>query len=390
MMGLIMKRIATLSAAACVFAAPSAAFAQVTADQDGITIGDEDTNLNIGGRIHLDGVSVSEDVTPFTDDVDFRRIRVDATLTVAKDFRVKVDADIGGTSTGFRNVWAAYTGIENVTIKGGNFIAPMFGENMMSSNNIKLMERSLGSTLAPNFLMGGAVTYRGENWSASMGYFFDPLEQNPLRPADVGESFAGRLVVAPIRERREVVHLAIGVERRDLDPGAISRSSARPEFGLNGTTLISTGTLVGVNSYTNYNFEAAYMNGPFLVKGNYIMRDNDAPTLGDPKFNGGSVEAAWVITGERQRYGMTNGTFGGIRPRGKLGAVEVAARYSFLDLTDGAVAGGEQENWSLGLNWYITRNFRLMGNYINAKTSPGRNGLNESVDVVMTRFQIAF
>lgn len=385
-----MKRIATLSAAACMIAAPSAAFAQVTADEDGLTIGDEDTNLNIGGRIHLDGVSVSEDITPFADDVGFRRVRIDATLTVAEDFRVKVDADIGGISTGFRNVWAAYTGIENVTIKGGNFIAPVLGENMMSSNNIKLMERSLASTLAPNFLLGGAVTYRGENWSASAGYFFDPLEQNPLRPADVGESFAARAVFAPIKKRREVVHLAVGVERRDLDPGAISRVSARPEFGLDGTTLIRTGTLNGVNGYTNYNFEAAYMNGPFLVKGNYIMRDNDAPTLADPQFSGGSIEAAWVITGERQRYGMTNGTFGGIRPRGKFGAFEVAARYSFLDLTDGPVLGGEQENWSVGLNWYITRNVRLMGNYVNAKTSPGANGLNESVDALMTRFQIAF
>lgn len=385
-----MRNILTATTGLAVLLGATPALAQTTADENGITIGGKDTNLNIGGRIHLDGVSVSEDVTTFADDVDFRRIRINATLTVAKDFRVKVDADIGGTSTGFRNVWAAYSGIDNFTIKGGNFIAPVAGENMMSSNNIKLMERSLAATLAPNFLMGGAVTYKGNNWSATAGYFFDPLEQNPLRPADEGESIAARLVVAPIKQRRQVLHFAIGVENRDLDPGTVSRVSARPEFGLDGTTLIRTGSLTGVNSYTNYNFEAAYMNGPFLVKGNYILRDNNAPTLGDPKFDGGSIEAAWVITGERQRYGMTNGTFGGIRPRGKFGAVEVAARYSYLDLSDGLVAGGKERNWSVGLNWYITRNVRIMGNYVSAKSRPGRNGLRESVNALMTRLQIAF
>ncbi|NCP00855.1 MAG: hypothetical protein COW29_07625 [Rhodobacterales bacterium CG15_BIG_FIL_POST_REV_8_21_14_020_59_13] len=380
----------TFASGAALMLTATPAMAQATFDEDGITIGDDDTNVNIGGRIHLDGVSVSDDVTPFRDRVDLRRFRVDATVTVAEDFRFKVDADIAGTSTGFRNVWASYSGIDNVIIKAGNFIAPVAGENMMSSNNIKLMERSLASTLAPSFLLGGAVTYRGSNWSATGGYFFDPIEQNPLRPADVGESIAARFVVAPIRERKEVLHFAVGLENRDLDPGSVSRVSARPEFGLDGTTLTRTGSLTGVDSYTNYNVEAAYMNGPFLVKGNYIVRDNSAPTLGDPNFNGGSVEAAWVITGERQRYGMTNGTFGAIRPRGDLGAVEVAARYSFLDLNDALVTGGEEQNWSVGVNWYITRNVRVMGNYVHAKTTPGRNGLRESVDAVMTRFQIAF
>jgi len=385
-----MKITSVLLATAALAAMTSPASAQAVFDENGITLGDDENNVNIGGRIHLDAVSVNEDVTPFRDRVDFRRVRVDATVTVAGDLKAKVDADIGGLSTGFRNVWVSYSGIDNVTIKAGNFIAPVAGENMMSSNNIKLMERSLASNLAPNFLLGGAVTYRGNNFSVSGGYFFDPIEQNSLRPVDKGESIAARVVVAPIRERRQVVHLALGVERRDLDPGAISRVSTRPEFGLDGTNLVGTGTLLGVTSYTNYNVEAAYMRGPFLLKGNYITRDNNAATLGDPKFNGGSVEAAFVITGERQRYSMTSGTFGGIRPRGPLGAFEVAARYSYIDLNDGLVAGGKEKNWSLGLNWYITRNLRIMGNYIHAKTTPGSNGIRESVDAFATRFQIAF
>ena len=41
--------------------------------------------------------------------------------------------------------------------------------------------------------------------------------------------------------------------------------------------------------------------------------------------------------------------------RGGWGALEMAARYSRLDLTDGAVEGGDLEALSLGINWWLTR-----------------------------------
>jgi phosphate-selective porin OprO/OprP len=199
-----------------------------------------------------------------------------------------------------------------------------------------------------------------------------------------------RFVWAPLHKRRRVLHLAAGFERRDLDGGAISRVRIRPELGLNGENLVNTGSLTGVDGYTSFNLEAAYMRKSFLVKANYIQRRNDAPGLGNPTFRGGSIEAAYVLTGERQRYGLANGTFGAVRPRSKAGAVELAARYSFVDLNDGTVRGGRQENWSIGVNWYQTRNTRLMVNYVNARSTPGSNGQRENVSALMARFQIAF
>jgi phosphate-selective porin OprO/OprP len=148
--------------------------------------------------------------------------------------------------------------------------------------------------------------------------------------------------------------------------------------------------LPGVDGFTNYNFEAAYMQGPFLLKGNYITRTNDAPTLGDPSYSASSIEAAWVVTGERQRYSISGGTFGQIRPKGPYGAFEIAARYSTIDLNDGLVVGGVEDNWTLGGNWYINRNLRVMVNYVNAKTQPGGNGQNEEANALIARFQIAY
>jgi phosphate-selective porin OprO and OprP len=363
-----------------------------TFDEKGLIFSGDGYEVVVGGRLHLDSVSVSEDVTLFGDKADVRRLRLNATLTMGDNWKAKIDGDVGGVSTGWKNVWVAYKGFENTTIKVGNFIAPFDGENMMSSNNLKLMERSLPATLAPNFLVGAAATYKGENWSLAGGYFENPLENDPLALQDEGKSVVGRFVFSPIKEKRQVLHFAVAAERRELDNNATSRVSAHPEFGLTGVTLINTPSLAGVDGFTNFNIEAAYMNGPFLVKAQRITRKNDAPTLGDPEYSGGSIEAAWAITGERQRYSSSAGTFGSIKTRrsSRLGAFEVAARYSTLNLSDASVAGGEQSNWTVGANWYVNRNARLMLNYVKAETSPGANTLNENVDAVMGRLQINY
>ncbi|HOC67737.1 MAG: Phosphate-selective porin O and P [Candidatus Hydrogenedentes bacterium ADurb.Bin101] len=42
----------------------------------------------------------------------------------------------------------------------------------------------------------------------------------------------------------------------------------------------------------------------------------------------------------------------------------MALRHSRLDFNRGPIQGGEAENWTLGLSWYLNSNVRLMLNYV--------------------------
>jgi phosphate-selective porin OprO/OprP len=92
-----------------------------------------------------------------------------------------------------------------------------------------------------------------------------------------------------------------------------------------------------------------------------------SPSLG---FNGGYVDAAWVVTGEPIPYDTTRAAWS--RPKvghpfslkdGGIGAWELAARYSTVDLNSnvvpgvpqsvtGGIYGGRQQIVSLALSWY--------------------------------------
>jgi phosphate-selective porin OprO/OprP len=75
-----------------------------------------------------------------------------------------------------------------------------------------------------------------------------------------------------------------------------------------------------------------------------------------------------------------------------VGAWEVGIRFAFLDLNDQEIYGGELADITVGLNWYMTPNARMMFNYVNSSVeNAGADGTDAgSANIFETRFHIFF
>ena len=76
-------------------------------------------------------------------------------------------------------------------------------------------------------------------------------------------------------------------------------------------------------------------------------------------------------------YNFKKGFFNGISEiNNKMGALQFTARYSLIDLNDGDINGGIENDYTLGLNWYVNKNIKVMANYIrvNVKHSRANDG----------------
>jgi phosphate-selective porin OprO/OprP len=125
--------------------------------------------------------------------------------------------------------------------------------------------------------------------------------------------------------------------------------------------------------------------------------------LPDADFSGWYVMAAFSLTGEPRLYDAQTASFHDpvpVAPLGKgWGAWELAARFSHADLDDaaktpaalGGVAGGIQDVWSTGLNWYPNRTLRFMLDYANIQVRHVEAPATAlSANAIAMRSQIAF
>ena len=85
---------------------------------------------------------------------------------------------------------------------------------------------------------------------------------------------------------------------------------------------------------------------------------------------------------------------------GGWGAFELLGRYGELDVDDAAfplfadpaLAASKATSWTVGLNWYLSSNLRLMANYLNTRFDGGAASNADRPDekAVFTRLQVAF
>ena len=259
-------------------------------------------------------------------------------------------------------------------MRGGRFRAPISLEGTTSAMNTTFMERGLISAFLPSRNTGTVIHGDADRARQSIRWAIALIQ--PENEWDIGStdnlSVSARFAYA-FRPRREdtLWHAGFDYFRRDVDETV--EYLARPESHLS-TQFVDTGAFSAETASAGV-FEGAIVRGPLSFQGEYAQVYVDR-TEGyyNPRFKGFYIFGSYFITGETRPYDNNNATFGRIHPIKELfggargvGALEVAIRYSRLDLNDRDIQGGDLRDLTFAFNWYPTRLSRVMFNLIRAK-----------------------
>jgi phosphate-selective porin OprO and OprP len=275
-------------------------------------------------------------------------------------------------------------------VRFGQSKTPVSFEGVTTSTQTTFIELALPSqAVYENRRIGIDWAIQRTHWLASLGYYGENMEgKNP------GHTVAARAAWVPIHAPGHVLHLGLAaseerpyglVNELGVQQPATTSFKTPPEAGLTTVTLISSGTLSGVDHINRQGLEGLWIDGPWSIQSEYLQTQTTFNN-GKPNYdiNGFYTFGSWVLTGESRQY--HDGNVSNVIPSHAWGAVEFALRYSELDLNDGRVLGGKEHDWTAGANWYLGTHLRLQANYIRAFSD--RRGLLINPHVFELRAEI--
>jgi phosphate-selective porin OprO/OprP len=216
--------------------------------------------------------------------------------------------------------------------------------------------------------------------------------------ADSNNSYSldGRVVFMPKLGNAQL-HLGGSIHYRDFnDVATTTRYRARPFVHTTDVRLIDTKAFTA-SGERNYGLEAAYIAGRFHATAESHWMTALRPGLADPTFNGGYAEVGYLLTGDTTAY--KGGAYDRIRPKtplgkGGFGAVQINARYDWLDLNSTGIIGGRQQVAGASVLWIPTDYVRFILNYghlwINDAAVTAGTAKNYGADSLGLRAQFDF
>ena len=141
--------------------------------------------------------------------------------------------------------------------------------------------------------------------------------------------------------------------------------------------------------------EIAYVDGSLSLQVEALQTNINTETgqwntLRDHEIISYYGQVSYFLTGESRSYKGSLVGFGRISPKNNYGengwgAFEVAARFSAIDMEE----DGSLEDITIGLNWYLNPNTRIMFNYVKGEMV-NELGAITIENAVMMRVQLDF
>ncbi|TWT98110.1 Porin P precursor [Botrimarina colliarenosi] len=368
----------------------------------------------VTGFFQADAIWFAQDATnravvgDAQDLADFRRARLAAKGAAAENVTYLMEYDFAFPGRpSFMDVWVDFADLADVgNLRVGQFRQPFGMDALTSVREMMFLERSLPFALVPFRQIGASLydtAYDERMTWAIAGYRF-PTDVFGNASGDSGYGMSTRETVLLYDGGcGRTVHVGAGYTYNEPSTNA-ARIRTGPEVGAtqldfsNATNFpvpffVDSGA-IAADSYQVYNLELAGSRGAWLFQSEYFGAKVDPIAGGGVNFDGAYAQVAYALTGENHAYSKAQGVYTRIVPHKNygdcgLGAFEVAGRWSYLDLDDGAVNGGTITDYTLGLNWYLNRYTKFQFNYIHANLDRP-TAVSSDADVFAMRAQLDF
>jgi phosphate-selective porin OprO/OprP len=284
------------------------------------------------------------------------------------------------------------------TLRLGYFDPPATLQNLVSSSSRALMEvAGPVAAFAPGFRLGLEASRQHRRPSLTWFFNLSTVGQRPQVGDASNEKLrvSGRLAWRPLGEPdadAALLHLGASASWSAPTGETRIRYRSRPESFL-ADYAVDTGDVEG--SAGVLGLEAAWRQGPRRLQAEALFSRVDAEAGGTPFLYGLYLEAAWALTGERRAYDPAEALFRRLVPEqplrlcgAGLGALELAARVSWLDLSDAGVRGGRMLAVTVGPAWTWNRWLRVLAGYVFADVRGRPDG--GSQHILQSRLELAF
>ena len=345
----------------------------------------KDTGI-IGLKLDLDA-TIHDDIHGFSEPDESLIIRHARLYTAGYYFFIfplfyKVEADISASQIYIREVFLWFSHVPYVqTLKFGHFKTPSTLENMISGRDRSFMENSapveaFAQGTKVGIQLSDSLTEKHITWAA--GLFANGNESDTSDASDSSSRLICRATCAPHYniDTKSLLHLGYSGSLVYTGNNTV-RYRSRPESYLM-PRLVDTGDIpaqdAGINAIefairkNNISFQSEYIHATVSAKEENV------------EFFGAYGSCNWCLTGEPRPYLSDRGVFGQIIPRRDFsmhsdgwGAWELALRYSYLDLNDKDIDGGQMSTGSAGMNWYLNRSVSMRVNLIYSDVTGGES-----------------
>lgn len=408
------------------------------ADGFKISSSDKKHQVRIRGAVQTDGrFFIQDNSFTGTDRFELKQARIWLEGYFFKDLYFKIMPDFAASGNILPDAYLDYAYHPAASLLVGKFKSPISLERLQGDSDGTFLERAFPTYLASNRDVGiqlhGAFSKPGYKTETVAG----PIDTKNTLTYQIGvtngsgddgslpydsagtndnKEVNGRLFAHPFQHSGYswLEGLGLGVAGSVANPDKQALKNQSTPLGRTkylDYAAINTGYAAPTSDgATNRIYPQAYwFSGPFGAIGEYVVSTQHlASTKAGKSVNIKQSNKAWQILGSYVVTGEDN-SFAGVKPiqnfdplNGKWGALQLAARYSELDvdnstfvIVDPSKSASKARAWTIGANWFLNSNAIIRADYENVSFDGGAGTSSNVTDrpneqVFATRFQLAF